>query len=262
MIALCVDDEALSLNALESAVGKSTDISDIAAFDDERDALDWARKNPFDIAFLDIRMHEMGGIALAEKLREIKPRLPVVFCTRCREYAFDALQLHASGYILKPVSADAVQREIDYIKGISRPEYLIKAQCFGSFEVYARGVPLRFKRAKTKELLAYLIDRKGASVSAREICAQLWEDRSDKSYGMNYLHQLTSDLRSSLRAVGAEPVFLSKAQGYSVDTSRIDCDYYHYLEGDKNAERSFTGEYMSNYSWSEYTCAYLLSKNG
>ena len=262
MIALCVDDEVLLLEALTSAVKASPDIHQVVAFEDEYDALEWVRDHRPDMAFLDIQLHDLNGMELAEALRKVYPELPVVFCTGYREYAVDAFQMHASGYLTKPIREEAVQREIDHILSSAQAPPLLRAHCFGTFEVYANGMPLRFRRAKTKELLAYLIDRRGAKVSSRELCAILWEDNLDEKSAMNYLHQIASDLRRSLKDAGAGDVFVNRTHGYSVDASRIDCDYYRFLEGEERALRRFTGEYMSNYSWSEVTCAYLQSLAG
>lgn len=259
MIALCVDDEVLLLEALKRAVAASPDVEETAAFDDEHEALEWADRHPVDVAFLDIRLHDMDGLELAEELRKIHPHLPIVFCTGFREYALDAFQVHATGYLTKPIRADAVQRELDHIRERTGAEKLLKAQCFGTFEVYAGGEPLHFKRARTKELLAYLIDRRGAGVSARELYSQLWEGKAGEKGDLNYLHQLTSDLRKTLKSAGAEEVLVSRSRGYAVDPELIDCDYYRFLRGEERAVRQFTGEYMTNYSWSEFTCAYLQS---
>ena len=68
MIAIAVDDEALMLGALVAAVNASPDISAVAKFSDCEEALEYVRSNPPDIAFLDINMRGMGGLALAESL--------------------------------------------------------------------------------------------------------------------------------------------------------------------------------------------------
>ena len=46
---------------------------------------------------------------------------------------------------------------------------------------------------------------------------------------MNYLHQLFSDLRNALEAVGAEEILRQKGYYYSLNRERIDCDYYSFL---------------------------------
>ena len=73
MIAIAVDDEALMLGALVAAVEASPDITKVAKFSDCEEALEFVKNNPADIAFLDINMRGMGGLALAEKIIAARP---------------------------------------------------------------------------------------------------------------------------------------------------------------------------------------------
>ena len=146
-------------------------------------------------------MRGMGGLALAEKIIASCPECKIVFCTGYEEYAIPAFKLHASGYLMKPVSAEDVQGEIDNIKGIRQREKPITVKCFGNFEVYVKGEKLTFKRSKTKELFAFLIDRNGAGVTVPQIGVALWENDHDQK-NHNYIHQLFRDLRQSLEMVG------------------------------------------------------------
>ena len=82
MIAIAVDDEALMLRALVKAVSASSDISKVVEFSDSESALDYVKGNPVDLAFLDINMRGMGGLALAEKIIEILPNCKIIFCTK------------------------------------------------------------------------------------------------------------------------------------------------------------------------------------
>ena len=256
MIAIAVDDEVLMLGALAAAVEASPDIEALAKFSACEDALQYVKENPVDIAFLDINMRGMGGLTLAEKILESCPDCRIVFCTGYEEYAIPAFKLHASGYLLKPVSAEDVQAEIDNIKGIRQSKKPLTVKCFGHFEVYAKGEKLTFRRSKTKELLAFLIDRNGAGVTVAEIGVALWEDNEDQK-NQNYIHQLFRDLRQTLEAVGAEAVFQRNNYLYSIDPEKVDCDYYDYL---KKGKPAFFGEYMTQYSWAEGTCGLLSAR--
>ena len=169
MRVIAVDDEELMLRALVRAVSSSPDIADVAQFSNADDALEYVKDHPIDIAFLDINMRGMGGIALAEKIIQVCPNCKIVFCTGYEEYAIPAFKIHASGYLMKPISAKDVQSEIDNIKGIRQKEKLLDVKCFGNFEVYIQGKPLPFKRSKTKELLAFLVDLNGAGMTAKQI---------------------------------------------------------------------------------------------
>ena len=256
MIAIAVDDEVLMLGALVSAIEASPDISKVAKFTNCEEALGYVKENSVDIAFLDINMRGMGGLALAEKILAVCKGCKIVFCTGYEEYAIPAFKLHASGYLMKPVSAKDVQAEIDNIKGVYQNEKPLKVKCFGNFEVYANGEKLKFRRTKTKELFAFLIDRNGAGVTIYEISVALWEnDEAEKN--QNYIHQLFSDLRKTLSSVGAEEVFERNNYRYSINPEKIDCDYFDYL---KNKKPEFLGEYMSQYSWAEGTCGLLWER--
>ena len=145
MIAIAVDDEVLMLGALVKAVNASPDIREVTQFSDCEQALDFVRENVVDIAFLDINMRGMGGLALAEQIITVRPDCKVVFCTGYEEYAISAFKLHASGYLMKPISAADVQTEIDNIKGVRQREKLLTVKCFGNFEVYAKNEKLQFK---------------------------------------------------------------------------------------------------------------------
>ncbi len=257
MIAIAVDDEALMLGALVAAIEASPDIAEVAKFLDCEAALDFVRGTPVDIAFLDINMRGMGGLALAEKIVAMRPDCKIVFCTGYEEYAIPAFKLHASGYLLKPISAEDVQAEVDNIKGVRQKEKLLRVNCFGNFEVYVKEEKLVFKRLKTKELFAYLVDRKGAGMTAKQICAVLFPDDADDAKNSTYLRQLFMDLKNTLKSVGAAAVLCHETPCYRIDTSLIKCDYIGYLETGKP---EFRGEYMMQYSWAEETCAMLLFK--
>ena len=254
MIAIAVDDEALMLGALVKAVSASPDIREVVRFSDCEEALNYVTENPADVAFLDINMRGMGGLALAERIIAARPECKIVFCTGYEEYAIPAFKLHASGYLMKPISAEDVQAEIDNIKGLRQKEKPLLVKCFGDFEVYVREEKLVFKRLKTKELFAFLVDRKGAGMTAKQICAVLFPDDTDDTKNSAYLRQLVMDLKNTLKAAGVENVLRHETPCYRVDTSLIRCDYYSYLE---TGRPEFRGEYMSQYSWAEDTCALL-----
>ena len=257
MRALVVDDEIYMLETLEEAVRASSDIELIKAFTSCSAALAYAAEHPIDVAFLDINMRGIGGLGLAEKLMELHPSCKIIFCTGYEEYAVSAFQLHASGYLMKPITPEAVQKELNHIKGIKATEKLITIKCFGHFEVYYNGEVLSFKRKKTKELLAVLVDRNGAGMTAKQICAILFPEDTDDAKNAAYLRQLVLDLKNKLKTIQAENVLRHDTPYYRIDPNLIKCDYLSFLE---NGKPIFHGEYMTQYSWAEGTCAMLQFK--
>ena len=257
MKAIAVDDEIYMLETLQEAVSASSDIETVEAFSSCSAALAYATENPVDIAFLDINMRGIGGLGLAEKLLELQPQCKIVFCTGHEGYAVSAFQLHASGYLMKPITPDAVQKEIDHIRGIKSTEKLLTIKCFGNFEVLSGGEILPFRRTKAKELLAVLVDRNGSGMTAKQICAILFSDDTDDTKNIAYLRQLILDLKNTLKSVGAAEVLKHETPFYRVNVDLIQCDYLSFLETGKPA---FRGEYMTQYSWAEETCAMLQFK--
>ena len=254
MKAIAVDDEIYMLETLQEAVNASPDIDSVEAFSTCSAALAYAAENPVDIAFLDINMRGIGGLALAEKLMDIRPRCRIIFCTGYQEYAVSAFQLHVSGYLMKPITAEAVQREIDHIKGRRATEKLLTVNCFGNFEVLYNGEILPFRRRKAKELLAVLVDRKGSGMTAKQLCVILFPDDTDDAKNAAYLRQLVLDLKKTLKSVGAGNVLQHDTPYYRIDTNLVKCDYLSFLE---TGRPKFHGEYMTQYSWAEGTCAML-----
>ena len=158
---------------------------------------------------------------------------------------------------MKPITSEAVQKEIDHIKGDKATEKLLTIKCFGNFEVLYNGEILPFKRKQAKEFLAVLIDRNGAGMTAKQICAILFPDDTDDTKNAAYLRQLVLDLKNTLKAIRAEDVLRHDTPYYRIDTNLVRCDYLSFLETGKP---QFHGEYMSQYSWAEETCAMLQFK--
>ena len=101
------------------------------------------------------------------------------------------------------------------------------------------------------------MDRTGAGMTAKQICAVLFPDDSDDTKNVAYLRQLVLDLKNTLKTVGAENVLCHDTPCYRVDTNLLKCDYFSHIETGKP---EFYGEYMTQYSWAEETCAMLQFK--
>ena len=262
MIALAVDDEQLVLNNLISALDKSNFFEKIISFCEPKLALDWLKENRVDMAFLDIDMPQVNGLSLAKQVKEFCPQCAIVFVTAHSHYAVDAFRLRASGYLLKPVSAQDILRELEFAKSekpILKPEGM-RIQCFGNFEVFYGAEPLKFRFAKTKELLAYLVDRKGALCDINSLCALLWEDKPDGKSLKSHLRHLIHDLTQAFQEIEKEGCIIKRRGMIGIVPDQIECDYYHWLEGDMSAVNQYAGEYMSQYSWAEMTAGGLIKR--
>lgn len=256
MIIFAADDEPMMLDELVSVIREVKPKAEVHGFTNPKELLDYADSNPCDIAFLDVEMGVMSGIEVAKQLKLKNPQVNLIFATGYDKYMKNALSLRVSGYITKPVNREKVEEEFDNLRNPIEPdmkkENVLVAKCFGNFDVFVNGESLDFERRKTKELLAYLIDRRGSVVTSGEICSVLWEEAEDDKNTGHYLQVLKKDLITTLKKVNMEKVFKTGWNKYSVDTSLISCDYYDYIDNKAEGVRAFNGEYMMQYSWGEF----------
>lgn len=262
---LIVDDEQLAIDYLTRQLRQIDPSCEVRGYTDPVAALGAAKNEAADIAFLDVEMYGMTGIELAKACKDVCPGMAIVFVTGFSHYAMDAFAVHARGYLLKPPEQEAIRTEIALImQGTAeKPKgKRIRVQAFGSFEIFVDGTPVKFGRSKSKELLAYLVDRRGAAATVQEIIGVLFEERDSDETTASLVRTLVSDMIRSLKAVGADEIVVKSRNSLSVRTSAFDCDYYAFLAGDTDAINRYAGEYMANYTWAEFTTGVLDEKAG
>lgn len=246
MKVLLVDDESLQLVRLENACKKVLLDAEFSSYTNPVKALQENDKTIFDIAFLDIEMPGINGIQLAKHLKKINPLIKIIFVTAYNEYALQAFKIHAHGYITKPVSEVKVKEEVDELQNIAplQSSKKLQVKCFGNFEVFHNGEPVKFSYKKSKEVFAYLIDREGAAIDINELNAVIWEEDHP-----SYLRNLIADIQNTLKKLDCGDVFIKRHNEAYIDVDKVDCDAYEYKKNNPNAIRLYRGEYMTQYSW-------------
>ena len=259
MNAICVDDEDQILRQVVDSCRKIRLLEAVQGFTRPEEALDWVQKNPADLAILDINMPGMTGLELARRLRELNPGMAIIFLTAFGQYALEAYEVHPTSYLLKPVDQARLTREVEYAltgRDTGRPAHIM-VHTFGHFEILVDGETLAFRRSKSKELLAYLVDRQGAGVTRQDAFAALWEDRVYDASMQKQMDVVIRSLRDTLRQYGIGELFELKNRNLRILPELIDCDLYRFLAGDEKALNAYFGEYMSQYSWASSTEARL-----
>lgn len=259
MNTLIVDDRQLAVNAMKKIMERINPEGIHIGVNSAEEALEILNSKLIDVAFLDVEMPGFNGMNLARYMKTLSPNTNVVFVTGHSEYALEAHEVYASGFLLKPVDEEDVRNALSHlrypIKNTEKKDIWI--QCFGKFEMFYKGEPVHFNRNKTKELFAYLIDQKGATCTMGELLNVLWENKPDSRSQRSQLRNLIADLKNTLEQIQAQDIIIRTRNKMAVDRKKIKCDYYDFLDGIPYAINAYHGEYMSQYSWSEMTVAML-----
>lgn len=260
MRVICVDDEQLILDNFNNRVKDFTKIKSLHLFTDAKEALNWVKENPVDVAFLDIEMSGINGIDLARMLKEIDCDIRIFFVTAYAQYALDAFKVDALGYILKPYSRQDLLEAFEKATLIkSRKQNKVVIQTIPNFCISVDGRTLHINRAKVEELFALLVDRAETGVTARDAIDCLWPDRLIDEKTMALYRVTFHRLLDWLKEVGIDYIIGNEVRKKYIHMEVVDCDLYHILAGDREIIQNYTGEYLKEYSWAEERNAQLNS---
>lgn len=258
---LVVDDEPIALEGLVSTISEVAPQANVRGFGNASDALVYAFTACPQVAFLDINLRADSGLDLAKRLIEMNPQINIIFTTGHKQYMERAFEMHVSGYVVKPVTAEKVSRELSNLrKPVTEfKDKKVRIKTFGDFEVFVNEKPLQFAYLKSKEILAYLVDCRGSMCTNGMLIGLLWGDEDPSSH-RSYLSNLLADLQNTLKDAGCEDILIKRRGQIGIDTTKIDCDYYRWLDGDPRARAAFSGKYMFQYSWAEETLASMVAQ--
>ena len=152
----------------------------------------------------------------------------------------------------RPFSQDDIVLKLKELIPARKRLYI---QTFGGFNVFCDGKPLVFKRTKAKELLALLVDRRGAPVTTNEGFALLFAGKPNTQAQKSYYRILAAELVNALRREGLEDILVKTHNSISVDIKTFECDAYQFLQGDPEAISKYNGDYMICYKWAEHSSA-------
>ncbi len=259
MVIYAVDNSKTSLEQLDQVLSAQSPQAEIHCFDNSPEALAAARDQTVHAAFLETELSEMNGLVLGQYLKDLHPYINLIFLTQSKADAFDAMALRASGCLLKPVSDKAVSTELNELrfKAEDAQQKRVFVQTFGDFEIFVDGKPITFKYSRTKEMVAILISKRGAQTTNGEIIATLWEDEGDPRVKGSYLSNLRQDLQNTLTKLHLNDIIYKQRGSMAIAKDRIECDLYEWLDKKKKSRYQYVGDFMDQYSWSEYLHAEL-----
>jgi two-component system response regulator AlgR len=118
---LIADDEFPARERLQRLLEELAGFSVSAACATGAEALDLIGKLKPDIALLDIRMPGMTGLEVARHLSALERPPAVIFTTAYEQYAVEAFEAHAVGYLLKPVRRERLATALEHAAQLRTP---------------------------------------------------------------------------------------------------------------------------------------------
>jgi two-component system response regulator AlgR len=121
---LIVDDEAPARDRLKRLLAEIDDCDCVGEAVDGHDALQACATLAPGVVLLDVRMPGLGGIEVARHLATLEQPPAVIFTTAYDEYALDAFETQAVGYLLKPVRKEKLARALAHAARINGPSLM------------------------------------------------------------------------------------------------------------------------------------------
>lgn len=248
MKTILVDDMLLDLQLFELKCADMPDFEIVGKFTNPDQAIAYAAGHVVDFALLDIDMPGMNGMELAQRLRQIRRDIIIVFATAHPKFAVDALRMKADYMIFKPFDREDIADVMERAKLLHRrQDKRVIFHTFGAFEMLVDGEPVKFRSRKAKELMALCVCREGRPVSIHEIVENLWGENAD---GAGY-RRVIKELADTLRDCSVEEMFLRSRGSLQVRMDMAASDYQAFMSGDVDAICKFQGVFMEQYSWAE-----------
>ena len=222
---LIVDDEPDHLDLMASLLESRCDVSTAA---NAEEAIDLCREQVFDLGLLDVRLPDLPGPDLLERLQAIDRQMGFVFVTAHADLQ-DAVRavadLKAVGYISKPFHGkEFLQRIDEAVARLDTSSRLVLANlvvCLQSRRAWQARQPLDLSN-QDFDLLAYLVRRPGQVVSQEELVKALWGCEFDKA-AKPMLWNAVKRLRDKLGEDGHNPRYIRTIRGFgyqAIDPAR------------------------------------------
>lgn len=260
MRVIYVDDEQPNLDNFKFTTKDFTEIESLSMFQNGDDALEYARNNIVDVAFCDMEMPGLHGLALAAKLKEINPSIRVVFVTAYSQYAMDAWGVDATGYVMKPYLASDIKRELNKCRSAPLPSSRrVVINTIPSLSVSVGGKAVHINSAKARELLALLVDAADKGITTGEGISILWPDRPNDTNTQSLFRMTFKRLSDSLEFADIGDIIESKGSRRFLRSDMVDCDFYRIMSGDAEAIKKYDGQFLCEYEWAESRNAQLYN---
>jgi len=163
-----VDDEPPARERLASLLAEIGDVLLVGEGGSGREALELTMDLSPDVVLLDVRMPDMDGLEAAQRIATMSEPPAVIFTTAYDEYAINAFEAQAAGYLVKPIRKDKLAAALAACRRLTRPQ-LSNAESASPASAAGRShIPVRrrdgIKLIPLAEIRCFLADQKYTTV--------------------------------------------------------------------------------------------------
>ena len=262
---IVVDDEMAALNTFLLNIVDRPDIQYQMFRDNPEGAIAYAKDNQIDAAFLDIAMPKMNGVDLAKALIKDNSTITIFFIT---SYTFDeegtaqALGKNFGGYCYKPYEQGVIVKQLDRLirQRHQNAARTVRIRTFDAFDIFVDGEPIDFRSKKSKELLAFAVNKNGAYATMGEAVEALWPDKDSEIGKISYRDSVWK-LKRTLNENGLDNLIEFQRGRFRINKEAATCDLLEVYDG--TSELTSIVSYLPTYEWAidyEATIMDLLEK--
>ena len=208
------------------------------------------------VAFVDWSLKDMSGTAVARLLKDYSEHCSLVFLVRDEKSALKVMEEDIAPMLRMPLQQEKLRNLAERLiseKKTAIPKPRVRISTFGYFNIYVDGKVIVFNNLRAKELLAMMVNSCGGVLTMGNIIENFWSDESFTPQHKTIYRKALYSLRNTLREYGIDDIIISRRNQKAIRVDGIDCDYFHFIEGDREAIASYDGDYMMEYSWAEVT---------
>src|SRR5699024_1770727 len=185
---ILIDEDVFTLDCLVDKLHQLCSVEVIGVYKDSLVGKEVVEKTDVDLVFLAINMSKLGGVELAEQIKQVQPNLPIVLLADNSEQAVKAFEINVFDYIIKPVNQDRLRLTIERMNQCEskklRPKQTMYLQLnlFGELSIIKYGgnknetIRLNWRTKKAEQLFVFLLHHRDRLVEKEEIIEILWQD--------------------------------------------------------------------------------------